>query len=370
MFDSVLVWVRREIRELAWLEGYSQNNRSGEMRSMTFDHENALREFEQLNPTGKSVDQFWHQHTLGNNTQYSHSPHERFNHYVSLLSALQKADPGKYKIMRKGTPFYFMGWLALDMEQYSKGFFYMDAAVSEDIRGNAGEGLNTPAAMFFQMNQNNVYQVGSRSLDIIKKQVNSEFDRFTAYVNQYCNKTVQPITQQIFANNFVLPLLRDQKTRSIVTSLYSFLMESNDLTQGLSLRSSDLGSIEIILLNLFKGGLIFESLLKHFYKQNNGREYYLMSGPLESNRFKGHFGLTEKLSQNANKLEEIVKHLPSPQARNIQRTFEITAKIRNTSGHGLQWDDVFQTPETYQTLFEEQVSAIFLLISKNCPDGQ
>jgi hypothetical protein len=39
-------------------------------------------------------------------------PHVSLDTYARVMGQLQKADPSRYAIMHKGTPFYLMGWLA------------------------------------------------------------------------------------------------------------------------------------------------------------------------------------------------------------------------------------------------------------------
>jgi len=50
--------------------------------------------------------------------------------------------------MHKGTPLYLMGWLSYEIKDYERGVFYMDAALSEDVRNNPAGWAQTPAASF------------------------------------------------------------------------------------------------------------------------------------------------------------------------------------------------------------------------------
>ena len=48
----------------------------------------------------------------------------------------------------------------------------------------------------------------------------------------------------------------------------------------------------------------------------------------------------------------------------IETAFSTTGKLRNTTGHNLVWDDIFDTPKNYVTFFEQEMNAILHVISQ------
>ena len=48
----------------------------------------------------------------------------------------------------------------------------------------------------------------------------------------------------------------------------------------------------------------------------------------------------------------------------IETAFATTGKLRNTTGHNLVWDDIFDTPKNYVDLFDQEVNAILHVISQ------
>ena len=72
--------------------------------------------------------------TLGNDPIFVNRPFERLTGYERVLKEFFKLDKVRYLQMHKGTPFYFMAWLAFDLQQYKRAMFYLDAAVAEDVR--------------------------------------------------------------------------------------------------------------------------------------------------------------------------------------------------------------------------------------------
>jgi hypothetical protein len=70
----------------------------------------------------------------GNTIAGQHQPFERFEWYRELLKLLHARWPAKYGQIHKGTPFFFLAWLAFDLRHYEKALTYLDAAISEDTR--------------------------------------------------------------------------------------------------------------------------------------------------------------------------------------------------------------------------------------------
>ncbi|HRJ98558.1 MAG TPA: hypothetical protein PL089_02935 [Ignavibacteria bacterium] len=73
-----------------------------------------------------------------------------------ILELFEKEDSEKYKIIHKGTPFYFIAMGAIMVGDFEKGVFYMDAAKSEDEKN--GFGMEQPAGLFFNFEANNENQ--------------------------------------------------------------------------------------------------------------------------------------------------------------------------------------------------------------------
>ena len=136
-------------------------------------------------------------------------------------------------------------------------------------------------------------------------------------------------------------------------------MEFEEREKELSLKSSQGGSMEPVLTYLFKGGLIFESLLKYFYKKNDGQNYFLIRDIFGTREFKNDFVSIKK--SNANSVREIIGAIKT---NDLKTAFKTTSKLRNTSGHNLVWDNIFDDPENFKKLYEQQVNAILYLIQK------
>lgn len=277
-------------------------------------------------------------------------PYERFSDYELLLMKLQETDPQKYKVIHKGTPFYLMAWLAFDMRHYEKALFYLDAALSEDQKNANKTWQDLPAYRFLLLKDED--QVAGVTIREIQNKLDNQLKRFG----------VIPGARQVslgdFVDKVVKTLIGDPKTRSIVSAFYVFLLEYDERRRELDLRSTGGGSIQPLITHLFHGGVIFESLLKTKYPEDQlGRIF-------QSPQFREDFNLCN-IQTSAKGLsdiyEAIIDDLPLT-------AFQTTAKLRNTTGHNLAWDNIFGLNDgVYAKFFQQEVNAILYLIDKKFP---
>ena len=277
--------------------------------------------------------------------EQSDKPYERFSDYELLLTKLQEQDPEKYKKIHKGTPFYLMAWLAFDMRHYEKALFYLDAALSEDKKNAMQTWQDLPACRFLLLEDGN--QVAGVTIQEIKCKLGEQLERF--------NNMQNAIT--VLINDFIVKvvkdLINDSKKRSIVSAFYVFLLEYDERRRELDLRSNDGGSIQPLITHLFHGGVIFESLLKVKYPGDQLGKIF------QSPQFTGDFNLCN-IQTSAKDLSDIYKAIIDDLPLTA---FQTTAKLRNTTGHNLAWDDIFENYNVYEKFFQQEVNAILYLIA-------
>lgn len=281
-------------------------------------------------------------------------PYERFNDYEELLTFLHSDDSVKYRKLHKGTPFFFLGWAAFDMQNYTKAVYYLDNAISEDMRSfpDKWEGTEGTNALKLFLNEHSpVYRVIKNLREVLEE----EIKRFNLNTNN-------TLTIDGLVNNFVSKLLKinqNKSARSIVTALYTFVFEFQDRHKEVKIRSGSGGSIEPVLTHLFKGGLIFESFLKQLYPTKNGKPTQKLSDIFKTSNFKNDF--LQSVNQSSSSLKDILKDIKS---NDLQTAFNTTAQLRNTTGHNLVWDDIFDQPNNYKKLYDQIMNAIFFILAK------
>lgn len=321
----------------------------------------AVLDFDQLNidkgtPLEKATiaDSFFHIYRVGNIISDLSEPYERFLCYEELLKCIEKHVPDKYKKIHKGTVFYLIAWLAFDIKQYEKALFYMDAALAEDFRlgeeeGNNDRWKNVPIGYLIKL-ENNINQPAGRVLNSLIGVVDSNIDR----ANKDCTLG---LTREIFVTTIVK--LMETKSMSIVSALYIFLLEFDDIYQMLKLRSKEGGSIQPLESHLLMGCVIFESLIKYKY---NTQSYNTLGAFKKCDIFLQDYSLIEQ-DININWENKILKELLDEINDNKFITaFNTIGRLRNCIAHKLDWDDIFDDPENYKKLYDQIVNGIFYLL--------
>jgi hypothetical protein len=310
----------------------------------------------------KEGDDFFGTFAPGNTADCPDRPYERFSDYEDLLIRLMTADPEKYRKMHKGTPFGFLSWLGFDMRNYEKAMFYMDTGIAEDIRKHKDTSdptgwLGNPGPRFLMLDVDRDHGWFARTEDEVKKLLEQQLNRF----NKVSNKSALTLDSwRSFTNKFLID--PDATQRSIISALYVFLLEFRDHEQELQLREgSTAGSNQPFTVHLLAGGLIFESLLKHCYPKPAGKKYYTLRDILTMPAFTNDFGDKCSVSISADTLADIHAAIRDS---SIETAFATTGKLRNTTGHNLVWDNIFDSPKNYVILFEQEMNAILHVISQ------
>ncbi len=306
--------------------------------------------------TAETADRFFEKYSIGNMLPDIHKPYERLLGYEILMKSLVDYNKIQYERVHKGTPYYFMGWLSFQIEDFEKGIYYLDSAVSEDIRkiGQDLTRLQDYPGVSFVLLRYNPHQIGLiESLDLIHK--------FEDQLKIYSDKTGQTFSKDDFIEKFVKPSFFDNSFRTLLTSLYSFILEYDSRAQQLDLRSSEGSSIEPFLTHLLKGGLILESLLK--LKPPGDREKTLRPVIIAHNH---KLKIDTTVLKGGLTLEEVSQHLLDLESKKKafqDVCFGVTYGIRNTTGHKLLWKDIFLgDSDIYTRLFRAEVGAIFYSI--------
>ena len=331
--------------------------------SMHFFHDRlvdyALEVFPGFHDAGR-VDSFFSLFLPGNTRYTSERPHERFSDYEELLWKLMERYPDRYQQAHKGTPFYFMSWLAFDLRNFEKALFYIDAAISEDVRNGGAGWRNLPGTRFLLLDPEG--GAAQRTVRVIRSLLDRELKRFNGISD------LRALDIDTTWREFVNDLLLDEDQRTVVSALYVFLLEFDDRLRELKLREGSRGgSYQPFTVHLFTGGLIFESLLKRAYptSDNGGNNDTLGDILKHTQQFLRDFKLTQAPETYATSLEEI--HRAIKNGSSVDTAFSTTAKLRNTTGHNLVWDNIFSAPAKYEDLFRQVMNALLYVIAVKGP---
>jgi hypothetical protein len=238
----------------------------------------------------------------------------------------------------------------------------MDTGIAEDVRKHKDTAdpqgwLKNPGPRFLTLNVDRSFNWFVRTENEVIAALQEQLDRF----NKISTKPALTVDSwRSFTKKFLTD--RDAGQRSIVSALYVFLLEFRDHKRELLLREkSTAGSNQPFTVHLLAGGLIFESLLKCLYPIPPSMDYYTLNTILKMPAFRSEFGDKCSVGISANKLGDIHAAIKD---QSIEMAFATTGKLRNTTGHNLVWDNIFDNPRNYVDLFEQEINAILHVISQ------
>lgn len=286
----------------------------------------------------------------------------RIHAYLDLLDLLKKHNPNRFYETHKGTPYCLLGWLLLDSEDYERGIFYMDAAISEDARTDPLGWQKRPASLFMFLETKEKYSpIGIRITDKIKKSITSELRKFNKHFDKKSRITIKSLKDK-----FVKPRIDETSHRTLICSIYVFILEAEERTKLLKRRSKDKGSVQPFLNHLHRGSLIFESLLKETYTSLNTLTLgSILTDPFVKKDLNVQPIDTGKVGST---LDDIVNHLIPNLRTNKQdplqnQWFTHAYKLRNATSHSLLLPDIFNE-KMYKILYRQILFSMFYLIQK------
>lgn len=288
------------------------------------------------------------------------SPFEEIKIYIELLKWLKIDLKDKYNKIHKGTPYFFIGWNSFLIKNYESAIFYLDAAITEDKINHGKETtLKSGAALFFMLDSEYDPPFEKYNSSKLEDIIIPELTRFN-------NLGTNQLEIEDF-KNFVQEIIFEKFT-SIITTLYTFILEKESIIDMIHLKSIYGGTIEPMILHLFKGALIFETLLKKYHFKDLSLKY----GPKNVNNIGGILQKSEITSfynfvfTNCSEasIKNIFKYIKDHDDDSIETAFHSTCRVRNTTSHKLNWDEDFSV-ENYEIVFKQIINAIFYLIEKN-----
>jgi hypothetical protein len=271
---------------------------------------------------------------------------------IPLLIKLKQLDSGAYARIHKGDPYYFAAMSSFFLHNFDHAVYFFDAAVSEDIKNDPGS--RTPAIMFLEIDGDPLNQAARPLTQNVE-------DRFTYFVNRYNQLSASiPIALPEIRIKFLSRAVGDkQEWRTLATSLISFLLEADYLPVLQKIRVSD-GTWEPFFTHLFKGCVLFESLLKAnpYVPVPQGQLGNILNG---NGGVKNRLGINRILNSSGPAFANVLADL-SGVDNDIEKDLEIVVRLRNTIGHNIGWATPM-TSDQYTQLVMKVMNAIIHTIS-------
>ena len=324
-------------------------------------------------PSMNDTDQFFSNIVLPHKLYLHQGLYSHFlEFWERFFENIKKVDISRFQKMHKGFPYYFCGVAAYMAHDYERAVFYFDAALSEDAKNYPefqkkdhsfqNKWTTAPAALFLTLNANNREQYAFELTKLTRKLLEKA-------LKKYRQESREKMNISLLNKLFLSPsLLNPGGWRSAVTALFSYVLESDSRKKEFSLKSKHGGTQEPLFLHLFKGCLLFETLLKLSPHWKGKDEKKPLGFILKDPKIKTSLGINEKLSDEVrNKtFNDVIAKNVEWRNNNLSfydRTVWTAYGIRNTTGHNLSWQTNMTTSD-YINLSDDILFANILTILK------
>jgi hypothetical protein len=291
------------------------------------------------------ADRFFIEFGAGNTVDVPARPYEGFFYYKSLLARLRASDPEKFESVHKGTPLYFLSWLAFDQHLFESAVYFIDAAIAEDRRTGRTEWLLLPASQMLLLKPE---QAARHVVGLIGSQINEELQIFE-------ERFRLSFSQDAFLQRFAERMLK-AGAPALVAAFYAFVLEFDDRRIESDLRVAPTpGSYQPLFMHLLKGGILLETLLKHFYPNSADKTLGTM---FESTQFTKSLGFTLPSVRDVS----MRTLLNDAALATAQSAFLTTGRLRNMLGHNLIRNPVPSRAD-YISLVRQEIAAFLYTIA-------
>jgi hypothetical protein len=256
------------------------------------------------------------------------------NHGLELLQLCQRLAPEAYASIHKGTPYYWLGMAAFLVHDYQTAAFFFDAGASEDLRLGADPITNsTPGLRFIQIEADQPDQAARQLVQATQSRVERAMAEYNARAGRLAG--APPLQLMEIREGFLRPAASagGDRFRTLATAFISFFLEWDHRSLLAKLRVGE-GTTEPFFLHLFKGCLLFESLLKANPTRTPPPNTQL--GQVLQTLHRELWIRNDIRTANVT-FPAILASLPAADD-SMPTAVEYTARVRNTLGHDLGWN--------------------------------
>ena len=212
-----------------------------------------------------SATRFWNKYNndprpavLLNNHQYL----ELRNRLFDLLTACKRIDADAFIKIHKGHPYYFIGISSYLLDDYQTATYFFDAAVTEDLSsGSDPENNPSPSTRFLMLQGEPDDQAAKQITQFAQAQVESVLEHYDKHIKK--DPSIPQLTLDHLRKNFICYSLRatdEPGLRSLVTVFITYCTEWDFRKDHFEYGVAK-GTAEPFFLHLFRGCILFESLL-------------------------------------------------------------------------------------------------------------
>lgn len=274
----------------------------------------------------------------------------------SLLNECKKIDANAFAKIHKGHPFYFIGITSFLMEDFQTALYFFDASMTEDLNAGADpKDRAKPSTRFLMMEGEIEGHTAQGLAAVAKAQVERAIKEYLKYTLRSGQELKLGIAE--VRNNFIYrSLIAKNKPglRTLATAFISYFIEWDFRNRHFEYGVKQ-GTAEPFFSHLFRGCVLFESLLKHNPTISvTGKQLYGMLTQPDIRTALGIMAIQGKGGDLS--LEKVLQELQSPMIT-IDQVMEVAYMARNTLGHNLGWDS---------NINQEQYQKLYFIIASSC----
>ena len=306
---------------------------------------------ESATSTIQDGNQFFNQYLI-----HIQNPWDMISVGLRLLHKCYDADPLAYARIYKGGIYFYLGLASFRVQDYEVALFFIDNAVFSDIQAKI-DSINAPSHAM------RLIQLDS-SMPEHKDFIGDAETRIANVIRIYNSRSGSKNLNLLdLREKFLRPAMTaHQNWRTLATTFISFCLEWNYRDELFTI-CPEPSTSESYFLHLFKGCLLFESLLKNNpkYPPKNIKSNLEQ----EIRRLQTQLGIDDKakLKINGKTLDQILTKIDVESDESLPTAMQYTGWLRNTLGHNLGWD-VSLTKNQYQRLFMMIASSCIHAVAK------
>jgi len=304
------------------------------------------------NGTNLDANRFFNQFKYKNDL-FAGNASAALNQGLDLLNRCHSIDETAFARIHKGTAYYWIGIAAFLVHEIELATFFFDASVAEDIRAGADPVKNpTPSIRFILIDGDPLEQAARQLVQVTQARTEELIANYNARPGRL--PAIAPLTITDVRERFLRPAISPgrENLRSSATAFISFSMEWDFRNLLFDIRPTQ-GTAEPFFLHLFKGCVLFESLLK-----GNSINPPPLNCTLRDalRHLHSELGVPANLSIGNTDFPTIIAGLAGADD-SIQTAIQFTGQIRNTLGHNLGW---------VVPLNKIQYHTLFRMVSSSC----
>jgi hypothetical protein len=273
-----------------------------------------------------------------------------------LLMACKRIDADAFTKIHKGHPYYFIGISSYLLDDYQTAIYFFDAAVTEDINSGADPINNPKPSTRFLMLEGESYDQAAKELTkLAQTKVERALDHYLEKILK--NQSTPQLTLEDLRTYFIYYALTSTNKpglRTLVTAFITYCLEWDFRKDHFEYEVGK-GTSEPFFLHLFRGCILFESLLKHNPKITPNES--TLGGMLNEKKIRDELEINHIQGKSGGfHLDEMFDELEKFNY-SISEAVKITYLARNTLGHNLGWN---------QAISASQYQSLYFIIAASC----